>query len=293
MRVPPVKRRRPDSPPDVALQRLGRIPPRDRPATRVLDIPCGDGVAALPLALAGFEVAAADLFPETAQAVFAAYAAEPNAALLRGYWRGRPPPLVRELLAAPPPLPDQRLRLARADMQQPLPFPSGAFDIALTLEGIEHIDAPTALLAELRRVLAPGGRLLVSTPNLLCLRSRLAFALTGQRTLRTALDEVTGVAGRDGDRLYHGHVFLLTYFQMRYLLHAAGFRIGAVLPSRFTLSSLLLTPLLGLPVLLAARRPRHAAGSPRQREIRGEILRHLRSPALLWGANLILEAVAV
>ena len=47
---------------------------------------------------------------------------------------------------------------------EPLPFPDGAFDLVTTLDVIEHIDDDVAALAELRRVLRPGGRLLVAVP---------------------------------------------------------------------------------------------------------------------------------
>jgi SAM-dependent methyltransferase len=68
-----------------------------------------------------------------------------------------------------------------------LPFPDGRFSRALCLDVLEHLayeDQPKAL-AELRRVLAPGGELLVSVPNLAHLQSRVHFLLTG-RLIRTA-----------------------------------------------------------------------------------------------------------
>jgi SAM-dependent methyltransferase len=68
-----------------------------------------------------------------------------------------------------------------------LPYPDGTFDRALCLDVLEHLtfeEQPRAL-AELFRVLRPGGRLLVSVPNLAHLQSRVHFALTG-RLIRTA-----------------------------------------------------------------------------------------------------------
>jgi SAM-dependent methyltransferase len=46
-----------------------------------------------------------------------------------------------------------------------LPFPTGSFDCVLLSEVIEHLDTPQISLGEAARVLKPGGRLLVTTPN--------------------------------------------------------------------------------------------------------------------------------
>jgi SAM-dependent methyltransferase len=47
-----------------------------------------------------------------------------------------------------------------------LPFRSGAFDVILLIEVLEHVPNPEAVLSELRRVAAPGARLFVTTPFL-------------------------------------------------------------------------------------------------------------------------------
>ena len=68
-----------------------------------------------------------------------------------------------------------------------LPFPEATFDRALCLDVLEHLtfeEQPRAL-AELFRVLRPGGELLVSIPNLAHLQSRVHFLLQG-RLIRTA-----------------------------------------------------------------------------------------------------------
>ena len=46
-----------------------------------------------------------------------------------------------------------------------LPFPDGAFDVAICFEAIEHVDPPERALDELRRVLEPEGVLALSSPN--------------------------------------------------------------------------------------------------------------------------------
>lgn len=68
-----------------------------------------------------------------------------------------------------------------------LPFPDATFDRALCLDVLEHLtfDEQPRALAELFRVLKPGGALLVSIPNLAHLQSRVHFVLQG-RLIRTA-----------------------------------------------------------------------------------------------------------
>ncbi|MGI8920384.1 MAG: class I SAM-dependent methyltransferase [Solirubrobacteraceae bacterium] len=45
-----------------------------------------------------------------------------------------------------------------------MPFADGAFELAVCLDVIEHLDDDRAALTELRRVVAPGGRLVVTVP---------------------------------------------------------------------------------------------------------------------------------
>lgn len=62
-----------------------------------------------------------------------------------------------------------RARLPEADVAEleldaPLPFPDGAFDLVVCTETLEHVRDVQLLLSEVRRVLEPGGRLAVTTP---------------------------------------------------------------------------------------------------------------------------------
>ncbi len=49
----------------------------------------------------------------------------------------------------------------------PLDFPSGSFDRVVSFQVIEHIKDDGAFLAEIYRVLKPGGEFIVTTPNIL------------------------------------------------------------------------------------------------------------------------------
>lgn len=93
-----------------------------------------------------------------------------------------------------------------------LPYPDASFDRALCLDVLEHLtfDEQREALAELHRVVRPGGELFVSVPNLAHLQSRIHFLLLG-RLIRTASEtkhpgdrpvtEYLDLAARAGFRL--------------------------------------------------------------------------------------------
>jgi len=54
-----------------------------------------------------------------------------------------------------------------------LGYPEGKYDVVAMSQVIEHVPDPMALLKECRRVLRPGGRLVLSTPNALSVAHRL------------------------------------------------------------------------------------------------------------------------
>ncbi len=60
--------------------------------------------------------------------------------------------------------PRANLSFAHEDVMR-MSFPDASFDVAVSLETIEHMDDVDRYLAELRRVVKPGGRVIVSTPQ--------------------------------------------------------------------------------------------------------------------------------
>lgn len=112
---------------------------------RWLDLGCGEGDFGAVAADAGARVVAADVAER---------------ALARA--RGRHPDLRLELVAP----------------HGPLPWDDGAFDVVWASEVLEHVADTARWLSEVRRVLAPAGRLLVTTPDHRLLR-RLRLAVHG------------------------------------------------------------------------------------------------------------------
>jgi ubiquinone/menaquinone biosynthesis C-methylase UbiE len=118
-------------PPDFQLRRrflAGHV----RAGDRALDLGCGDGVFTAELAGVGARPVGADVA---------------EAALERA--RDRHPELAFELVP----------------LDGPLPFADNSFDVVWASEVIEHIGDTARWLSEIRRVLAPGGRLLITTPS--------------------------------------------------------------------------------------------------------------------------------
>jgi 2-polyprenyl-3-methyl-5-hydroxy-6-metoxy-1,4-benzoquinol methylase len=64
-----------------------------------------------------------------------------------------------------------------ADLDQPLEFPEASFDVVVAGELLEHLRDPERVVAEIRRVLRPGGMFVASVPNVYRLKGRLLFLL--------------------------------------------------------------------------------------------------------------------
>lgn len=228
---------------------LNRLPGLGLPAgARVLDAPCGNE-AALTRALieSGFDAQGADLDPG------------PEEYLGRAF--------------------------TKANLDLGFPWSDGTFDAVLSTEGIEHLENHFSFLREVHRILKKGGLLVLTTPNITALRSRVRFL-------------GSGFFGRDSRPLNEvsrhplHHIGLATFPELRYELHVSGFRLMEVRHTHVKPISYcyaIYTPWMWLYTLIAFRKEKDAAQRERNKQIRAALL----SRSLLFGECLMLIAKKV
>ena len=117
-----------------------RLVENEKPG-RLLDAPAGGGYLAAQLATRGFQIAGMDL--------------------VRDLWQFPQHPFVC------------------ADMDAPMPFQTGSFDVALHVGGLAYMENVPALMREFHRILAPGGAFGITIENILTMESRLRFMMNG------------------------------------------------------------------------------------------------------------------
>ena len=103
----------------------------------------------------------------------------------------------------------------------PFPYPDGWFATVVCCELVEHLgEDPMAMMAEINRVLRPGGRLVLSTPNL-CAWRAVAAVLTGYHP------NLYGyfTARRGGNKVEPRHAREYAPREVAKLLEDAGFEV--------------------------------------------------------------------
>jgi SAM-dependent methyltransferase len=160
------------------------------PRGKLLDVPAGEGALSARLAKAGFEVRACDLYPD--------------------------------IFRVP------EIEVRHGDLSGVLPYNDAEFQFITCLEGLEHIENPHQAIREFARMLAPGGQLVISVPNILNIEERVKWLLNGYTSHFKPISE-------EHLRMRHArwgekeevvlHINPIAYTELRYILEKYGFRL--------------------------------------------------------------------
>ena len=134
---------------------------------------------------------------------------------------------VRGAVGVDPDLPSLREHRAGLPLVcangEALPFGAGCFDVVIALWLLEHLPQPQLVLQGVRRVLAPGGRLLFVTPNAnhpLLMANRFSWAFPAVQKLL-----VPRLYGRSEADTFRVRYQANTLARLRQLAGATGFSI--------------------------------------------------------------------
>ena len=154
---------------------------------KVLDLGCGDGDYSKRLKDLGFDVLSADLDKKRFR-----YADE--------------------------------IDFRHCDITKEMPFPDDHFDYVLLLEVVEHLRNPYEVMQEINRVLKKEGKLILSTPNILNLKSRFRFLFEGayQHFREPPMEQVDNPK----EVIFNLHIAPWRYHELEYLLSSCGFNIA-------------------------------------------------------------------
>jgi SAM-dependent methyltransferase len=216
---------------------------------KLLDVPAGHGALAVRLREIGFDVSACDLYPQLFDVT--------------------------------------DIEIKQGNLDTVLPYDDSAFGYIVCIEGLEHIENPANAIREFSRLLKPGGKLVVSVPNIMNIEERLKWLVSGYTShfKPLSLEVRTQIA-----REYGGieevalHVNPIGYSEVRYLLEKNGFELKGAHVDRRKRNSWAFYPLAAV-IRIAAK----FSSEEKRRERWADELN--ADEVLLGGNTLIFEAI--
>lgn len=187
-----------------------------------------------------------------------------------------------------------QFKFVPCDLTKPLPFAENTFDYVLFLEVIEHLEQPFDAIEKIGRILKPGGALILSTPNILNLGSRMRFLLEGSWDFfrEPILDYHKKYLKEFPDKARNLHIIPWRYHELEYMLYQKNFQVTSIYTDFFKrslkLPYYLIYPLLKWHNTIKVKRSLKKDGIDYNR-----INKIFFSPEIQFGKHLILKAQKV
>ena len=216
------------------------------PRGQLLDVPAGEGALAIRLREMGFAVSCCDLYPQIFKVA--------------------------------------DLEIKGGNLDRELPYVDDSFDVVVCVEGLEHIENPANAIREFSRVVRPGGRLIISVPNIMNIEERLKWLFSGYTS---HFKPLSATALRDHKHHEMGgmpeialHINPIGYAEVRYLLEKCGFELVQVFRDKTKSRTFLFAPVTALITLVS----RFTSKAKRESRWTDE----LNSPEVLRGGNTLI-----
>lgn len=177
--------------------------------------------------------------------------------------------------------------LNECDVNLGLPYEAAVFDTVVAIEVFEHTRAPYDVIADVYRVLKPGGLLVFSVPNVGHALSRVKFLFSGHYHMFPS----PSIKPENGGRIC-GHIAPLPFQYWHYGLRRAGFQNISLSPDRAKRSASFFAGLLWPFTRLgtAAHTNRIERREPELAAETGDVARAANSWAALTSRSLVFTA---
>lgn len=172
----------------------------------------------------------------------------------------------------------------KLDLNRHWDFEKGSFDCVVSIEAVEHLENPWHLVREANRVLKMRGTLILTTPNVLSLRSRLSYLLYGYPNY---FHYMVQQDSRSKEEEPIDHINPIGFLELRHILARCGFTVEHVVANRLQKRHSLVSSLMKR--LISSR----GLSQVRDDQAKAAIRETLLSDPLLFGEIIIVKAKKV
>ena len=137
-------------------------------------------------------------------------------------------------------------RCVQLNLNHLLPFNPTTFDYVVCTEGIEHIENPHHLIREFGRLIRKDGYLILTTPNVMTIKSRLRFLFYSYLDYFRYIGPVPPEERHRIEEHEHQHLNPLSYPEIKFILQKYGFAIERIETNRMVKRWKLFFPLIKL-----------------------------------------------